>query len=201
MPMLKYLPFVFLSVFAAVLAAKEQIEVYKYLKTDGTMAFSDQKPQNLPFETLKFDCYACQVSSNIDWHKTPLYNDKYKVEISAASQTHNIDQALIRAVIHAESWFQPDATSKVGAAGLMQLMPETANSLGVLDPYQVRQNINGGAQYLARLLKSYHGDITLATAAYNSGPSTIEKYNGVPPYPETKAYVERVKILHRRYRM
>jgi soluble lytic murein transglycosylase-like protein len=175
--------------------------VYKYTAANGTITFTDKKPANQTYKTLLFTCYACAVNSDINWHNTPLFQDKYQSEITAASKTHQIPQALIRAVIHAESAFKPDAISKTGAIGLMQLMPQTAKQLGVSKPQQVAANIDGGTKYLAQMLKQFQGNIQLATAAYNAGPTTVKKYNGIPPYPETKAYVERVKILHRRYRL
>jgi len=174
--------------------------IYKYHKADGSVVFSNIKPkeQNI-VKTLRFDCYACTLDSTIDWHNTPLYLSQYRKEISQASRQFSVKPALIQAVIHAESSFKPFVQSKVGAQGLMQLMPQTAKELGVSDPYNAKQNIEGGTQYLAKLLNAYNGDISLATAAYNAGSSNVKKYGGIPPFAETKAYVKRVKILHKRY--
>ncbi|MGB1297761.1 MAG: lytic transglycosylase domain-containing protein [Psychrobium sp.] len=173
-------------------------EVYKYRRADGSVVFSDIKPKVDNFQTLKFDCYACNTSSLVNWKKIPL-SQKYQAHVNRAAKKYGVDSALIRAVIHAESAFKPNAISKVGAQGLMQLMPETANYLGVNNPFDVTQNINGGAHYLQKMLKQFKGDISLATAAYNAGPSAVKKYKGIPPYKETKAYVERVAILYKRY--
>ena len=199
MPKLTLVLLLLIDIVTSVAASSET--VYSYRKSDGSAAFSDRRPLNNHYRVLKFDCFACLVTSNINWHKTPLYRDKYHANIIAASQTHQIEPALIKAIIHAESSFRPEVISKVGAIGLMQLMPATAQELGVKKPLQVQQNIDGGTRYLAWLLQKFHGNIELASAAYNAGPSTVKKYNGVPPYPETQAYVERVKILHRRYGM
>lgn len=179
-------------------AATEQ--VYKYRRADGTVVFSDLRPKVDNFQTLKFDCYACNSNSLVNWKKIPLYK-KYQTIVDTAAQKYNVDSALIKAVIHAESAFNPNAISKVGAQGLMQLMPETANYLGVNNPFDVSENIHGGAHYLQKMLNKFNGDISLATAAYNAGPSTVSRYKGIPPYKETKAYVKRVAILYKRYQM
>jgi len=180
--------------------AQANEKIYQYQKPDGSVVFSNVKPKTQSVvQTLKFDCYACTLDSSIDWHKTPLYLGKYENDIIKASRRFSVKPALIQAVIHAESSFKPLVISKVGAQGLMQLMPQTAKELGVVKPFNVTQNINGGTQYLAKLLKAFDGDISLATAAYNSGSSNVKKYGGVPPFAETQAYVKRVKILHKRY--
>ena len=121
------------------------------------------------------------------------------IDQHAAAQGVSAD--LVRAVIQVESAFNPRALSPKGAMGLMQLMPATARSLGVLDASIPANNINGGVQYLAGLLKRFKGDISLAAAAYNAGPEAVEKYVGVPPFAETIVYVQRVKLLHQRYKV
>ncbi|NRA83656.1 MAG: lytic transglycosylase domain-containing protein [Gammaproteobacteria bacterium] len=198
---MKFIIFCTLLIAIPANANNGKVNVYSYTKADGTIAYSDKKPLNRKFITLNYDCFACQVNSSVNWHNIALYRNKYHDEIIQASKAHQIDPALIKAVIHAESSFKSNAVSKVGAIGLMQLMPETARSLGVKLPYLVKQNIDGGTRYLANLIKQYKGNIKLATAAYNAGPTTVNKYNGIPPYPETQAYVKRVEILHRRYRI
>jgi soluble lytic murein transglycosylase-like protein len=119
------------------------------------------------------------------------------VEQNAA--TWQVDPALIKAVIANESGFNANATSNVGAQGLMQLMPETAASLGVRDAYDPAQNVAGGARYLRGLLDRFHGDKRLAVAAYNAGPGAVEKYGDVPPYAETRNYVQNVLASFDKY--
>ena len=109
--------------------------------------------------------------------------------VAEASKSTGIDPDFLNSVIHHESGFNPRAVSKKGAKGLMQLMPETADQLGVQDSFDAGQNIHGGAAYLRQLLVQYNGDAQKALAAYNAGPHRVQQYNGVPPYNETRAYV------------
>lgn len=176
-----------------------QYAIYSAQKADGTVLFSDRQPLNLNYKVLYYDCFACDPTSSINWFTTPLYSRAYSQLITAAATKHNLDPALIRAVIHAESAFRPSVISKKGAVGLMQLMPKTAEQLGVTDASMPSQNIQAGSQYLAKLLQQYDNNVDLALAAYNAGSTAVRRHKGIPPFAETQAYVKRVNILHKRY--
>ena len=120
----------------------------------------------------------------------------YFEAIQAAAGKYGVDPKLVSAVAEVESGFQQGAVSATGAVGVMQLMPETAESLGV-NPYDATQNINGGAQYLKQMLDTFDGDLRKAVAAYNAGPEAVKEYGGVPPYSETQQYVSSVLDLYR----
>ncbi|MGC2247956.1 MAG: lytic transglycosylase domain-containing protein, partial [Terriglobales bacterium] len=112
--------------------------------------------------------------------------------VNSASAAYHLDPDLVNSVIHAESGFNSHAISPKGARGLMQLMPSTANNLGVKDVFDPEANVGGGSRYLRELLERYNFDLVKALAAYNAGPQRVEQYNGVPPFRETRAYVARI---------
>ena len=116
----------------------------------------------------------------------------YETLIQEAAAAHQVDPSLVRAVVRAESAFDPLAVSSAGAQGLMQLMPGLSEELGVTDPFDPRENIFAGVRYLKYLLDAHDGDETLALASYNAGPGTVAAYAGVPPYPETEHYVRTI---------
>jgi hypothetical protein len=122
----------------------------------------------------------------------PLTRAEMDEMLAAAGREHNIDVDLLASVVKAESNFEPRAVSRAGAQGLMQLMPATAAQMSVTDSFEAQQNIQGGTAYLDQLLVRYHDDLALAVAAYNAGPAAVDRYHGVPPYRETRAYVARV---------
>ena len=132
--------------------------------------------------------------------KSPAaYIKEYEGIILQASKRFGIDPHLIEAMIRAESGFDHRAVSSKGAQGLMQLTPETANDMEVRNPFDPQENIFGGTQYFSLLLKRFDNDISLALAAYNAGPEMVEAYEGIPPIPETRAYVKRVLNYYQQY--
>lgn len=184
-----------------------QGQVYSYVK-DGVRHYSSKRPRGVasasPVRTIRYSflesCYACGAKPGVNFGNVRLNTAAYSDEISAAARRHGVDEAIVRAIIHAESAFNPNALSRVGAQGLMQLMPATARRFGVTNAFDASQNIGGGVQYLAWLLKRFDGNLTLAAAGYNAGEGAVAKYKGVPPYSETQRYVQRVALLADRYR-
>jgi soluble lytic murein transglycosylase-like protein len=179
--------------------------VYRLVRADGSVEYTNMRPAvgKGRAVTMLFSyiatCVACNVNSTIRWNSVALNLTAYADAIRSASIEYGIDEAFLRAIIHAESAFNPRALSLKGAQGLMQLMPATASDMGVLDAFNTGQNIRGGARYLSLLLHDFNGNERLATAAYNAGPGAVQRYSGVPPYAETRVYVARVDTLRKRY--
>ena len=179
--------------------------VYRIVRADGSVEYTNlpvagQKGRTVTMLfTYIATCVACDLHSTIRWGSVSLNLTAYADTIRAASMEYGVDEAFLRAIIHAESAFNPRALSMKGAQGLMQLMPATASDMGVLDAFNTDQNIRGGARYLSLLLHNFNGSERLAAAAYNAGPGAVQRYSGVPPYAETQVYVERVETLRKRY--
>jgi soluble lytic murein transglycosylase-like protein len=138
--------------------------------------------------TIEIDRFEQDLSAPAAEHGSQPMNEV----IDAVSSRHHLDPDLINSVIHAESGFNPHAVSPKGAQGLMQLMPQTASRLGVVNSFDPGDNLEGGTRYLRELLERYNFDLIKALAAYNAGPQRVEQYHGVPPYYETQAYVARI---------
>jgi soluble lytic murein transglycosylase-like protein len=177
--------------------------VYRYEK-DGVAHYTNVRPRGVPTAKMLFSyvetCYACGALPGVDFGKVSLNTNAFAAEIHAAAQEYGVEEAIVRAIIHAESAYRPNAVSRAGARGLMQLIPATASRFGVGDVFDPGQNIKGGVKYLAFLLKRYNSNLTLAAAGYNAGEGAVDKYGGVPPYAETQRYVQRVGQLADRYR-
>ncbi|SIP94117.1 lytic transglycosylase domain-containing protein [Solilutibacter tolerans] len=170
-----------------------------YASTTPPRGVAASSLKSIPFSYMEA-CFACGAKPGVNFGTLRLNTSAYQAEIDEAARLHGVDPAIVRAIIHAESAYNPKALSRVGAQGLMQLMPATARRFGVTNAFDARQNIHGGVQYLAWLLKRFKGDLTLASAGYNAGEGAVDKYKGVPPYSETRRYVERVRVLADRYR-
>ncbi len=193
---------------APVIAAASQVlrgAVYRIVRADGSVEYTNlrQAAGHGRAVTMLFSyiatCVACNLHSPIRWNSVALNINAFADTVRAASLEYGVDEAFLRAIIHAESAFNPRALSIKGAQGLMQLMPATASDMGVLDAFNSDQNIRGGARYLSLLLHDFNGNERMAAAAYNAGPGAVQRYKGIPPYAETVVYVERVETLRKRY--
>jgi soluble lytic murein transglycosylase-like protein len=187
---------------ALLAATAAPAQIYKFTDENGIVHYTNVKPAGVhDLRTFNFPCYASDPTCRqVDWEHVQLDTRTFDSEIRTAAEAFAVEPSLIRAIIHAESAYRPDAKSPKGAQGLMQLMPATQRDLAVDDPYEPLTNIYGGTDYLSQLLATFDGDVDLATAAYNAGPEAVRRHRGIPPYAETQEYVRRVKILHRRYR-
>jgi len=183
-------------------------QVYSYIK-DGVRHYTSTPPRGAAaagataMRTISYSiietCYACGAPG-VNFANVRLNTDAFREEVAAAAREFGVEEAIVRAVMHAESAFNPNAISRAGAQGLMQLMPATAERFGVTDAFDPAQNIRGGVRYLAWLLKRFNGDLALAAAGYNAGEGAVDRHGGVPPYRETQTYVQRVGVLAERYR-
>lgn len=179
-------------------ACDVQAQIYTYTDENGVTVFTDRKPDSNRYRVHNLGCYGT-CRKGVDWQRTPLKPRAFDAEIRAASEIFGVDQALVRAIMHAESWFEPEAVSRSGAQGLMQLMPATQQRFGVRNPFDPLDNITAGVAYLAWLHEEFGGDVNRIIAAYNAGENAVRRHGGIPPFPETREYVRRVNILYRRY--
>ncbi len=170
-------------------------------------ALADIYVKRLPDGTL---CYTNFPTGN-DWDvyiKERTYEPRavfrksdFDGLIRRIALSEGVDPQLIRGIVQVESQFNPRARSSKGAMGLMQLMPETANLMGIRDPWDPQENITAGTRYFSSLMKRYRGDVAKALAAYNAGPTAVDSYNGIPPYQETREYVKNVLAIFNGGRM
>lgn len=170
--------------------------IYRYVDARGVVHFTNVDPADARYRPFALpNSYQIEPRAKASHRGAVRTFDRL---IRQRSLEQGIPPALVKAVIHAESAFDPRAVSPKGAMGLMQLMPSTAKMLGVSQPFQAEQNIEGGVRYLASLHERY-GSWTHTLAAYNAGPSAVDRFRGVPPYAETREYVRRVLSYYRRY--
>ena len=176
-----------------ILATAASADIYKYVDEDGVICYTDspdgRKPQQLKRDKKERNGRPAEKAEAV------LHGD-YSGYVHRAATKYDLEPELIRAVIKTESNGNHKAVSRKGAMGLMQLMPSTANDMNVSNPFNPEENIEGGARYLKHLLDRFDGNLTLALAAYNSGPGTVERYGSVPPILETREYVKRVFSLY-----
>lgn len=143
--------------------------------------------------------YGCSGAGYLPYSAHALQPGEIHTLVSDASRNNGVPEGLVRAVLMAESAGDPSAVSSAGAQGLMQLMPGTSSGCGIANPFDPTENVECGTTYLHSLLVRYHNNATLAVAAYNAGPGAVDRYHGVPPYAETRAYVSRVITAYRSY--
>ncbi|MCE1226529.1 MAG: lytic transglycosylase domain-containing protein [Geobacteraceae bacterium] len=177
-----------LSVF--IFPASSSADIYRYEDEEGVVHFTDA-PTDKKFKIFMRDLRKDR-QLRTHFRLTSGNPQEFEHLITAASAKYGVSASLIRAVIQAESGYNPQAVSRAGAGGLMQLMPGTAKHLKVADRFNPGQNVDGGVRYLKFLLDTFKGDVSLALAAYNAGLSKVAKYGGIPPYEETRTYVSRV---------
>lgn len=173
--------------------------IYKYVEKDGTIVYTNVPPSGKKAHRLRGTFHQAPNASEPAAAK-PQGVGQYDALIRAAAIRYRIPENLVRAVMHAESNFDPHAVSPRGASGLMQLMPETAREMYVKDIFDVQQNIDGGARYLRVLANQYEGDMVKMLAAYNAGPDALKKFGGLPPFEETQDYVRKVMQLYFQYK-
>ncbi|MBP1729008.1 MAG: lytic transglycosylase protein [Deltaproteobacteria bacterium] len=174
-------------------------DIYKYEDAEGVMHFTDA-PTDRKFKVFMRDIQKDKrLRTNFGFGKLSRSPAEFDSIITSCASEFGVDKSLVKAVIHAESGYNPNAVSSKGAAGLMQLMPGTAQDLKVADSFNPTDNIRGGVRYLRFLLDTFKGNVTLALAAYNAGLARVAKYGGVPPYDETRNYVSKVLSYQKNY--
>ncbi|MCX7635931.1 MAG: transglycosylase SLT domain-containing protein [Syntrophales bacterium] len=191
---LKIICFVLLWTSVVGFPVSVRADIYKYVDKNGVIHLT-----NVPTDG-NVNYVLVYREKRVLFHVKPTDVAKYDAIINKAAEKYNMDPALIKAVIKAESNFNHRAVSPKGARGLMQLMPQTAHALQVEDTFHPENNIEGGTRYLRYLMRLFRGDLSLALAAYNAGENAVIKYNGIPPYPETRTYVSRVLSYLRSFR-
>lgn len=172
----------------------------KFKEIQSRLPIKMNTPQNSSVSFQEFLENASNSNNSSSSTSKPTYTKEIEDAVTSISAKYNVDANLIKAIIRAESGFNQYAESKAGAQGLMQLMPATARSLGVTNSFDIRQNIDGGTRYIKNKIDQYNGDVRLALAAYNAGPGSVSKYNGIPPYAETQNYIKNVLNYYQEYK-
>lgn len=178
---------------------------YKYRGDDGTVWYTDRRPNADELDNYEFMGYhgrpparsSCRGLGEAERQRRA---DRIERPLRRLSERYGADRLIIKAMISVESCFDPEAVSSVGAQGLMQLMPETARELGVTDPFDIHANLRGGIEYFQRLRRAFPDRLEAALAAYNAGPGAVRRHGGIPPYEQTQKYVRRVLDQLEQYR-
>jgi hypothetical protein len=176
-----------------------KVYLYTYYDRNGKVVINNLPPSYLRGQGLTLKRVGVghvRLAVTKDEMARVLRSPELIALVDEVAQFHGVDPFLARAIIQAESAFNYKARSRVGALGLMQLMPATAERFGVVDPFDPRQNITGGTRYLRWLLDYFKGDLVRVIAAYNAGEGAVDKHRGVPPFPETLAYVQRIRAFY-----
>jgi soluble lytic murein transglycosylase-like protein len=173
-------------------------DIYRYVDEDDIVHFTDA-PTDRRFKIFMRDFKKDKALRTKLKYASSVNPAEYEQLIKNCSEKYGVNQSLVKAVIHAESGYNANAVSSKGASGLMQLMPATAKSLNVADRFNPKDNVDGGVKYLRFLLDTFRGDVSLAVAAYNAGLNNVAKYGGIPPYNETRTYVNRVLSYMKSY--
>jgi soluble lytic murein transglycosylase len=171
--------------------SQAKAKIYKYVDENGSVHLTNV-PTDVKYKSVDREKRGVKRTKS-------TFQKKAEPIIDVLSKKYAVDPALIKAVIKAESDFNPKAVSKKGARGMMQLIPETAKSLDVADSFNMSDNIEGGVKYLKYLLDLFNDDVIFALAAYNAGENAVKKYKNIPPYPETQKYVRKVLAYYKAF--
>ena len=184
--------------------ANAQQSTYIHRDANGSVTFSDAPIRNgvvmrTSYKSVIREPVAANPCRGLTQADLDTRGARLDNWFAQEQRLHGVDATLLKAVARAESCFDAQAVSRAGAKGLMQLMPPTARAMDVADIFDARQNLAGGARYLAAMLTRYSNNLDLALAAYNAGPGNVDRYNGIPPFQETQRYIRSVKAFQARY--